>query len=144
MKRLSRSFYQNQNRETTIETNIITKSCARKLLLHISLDPGQEMSDFGEYSRLTATFPRSPRNNPDDIILTRFGFGRADQRTARIAHTGRVTVRAKSDHAGPNASRPTGLQRRVRQNSALKLLKRIGHSSWRVDQAPTWKGSTGK
>jgi len=105
----------------------------------MSLDPGEEVGNFGEDSRLSLAGAGSPGNNSDNVELSGLGFGWADERAAGISHASRGVVGTESDHTRLNHIGPTGLQVGIGPDLALKLLELVGHVSWWSDKTPTGK-----
>ena len=103
----------------------------------MSLDPGEEVSNFGEDSGLSLAGAGSPGNNSDNVELSGLRFGWADERSAGISHASRGVVGTESDHTRLNHIGPTGLQVGIRPDLALKLLKLVGHVSWWSDKTPS-------
>jgi len=104
--------------------------------LHVGRDPRKEVSDFGEDARGSGASASAPGHDPDDVKLAGFGFGGADERSAGVAHAGRVVIGSESDHAGIDHVGPTGLQVRILPDLSLELLKSVGHVSRGLDQTP--------
>ena len=103
----------------------------------MSLDPGEEVSNFGEDSGLSLAGAGSPGNNSDNVELSGLRFGWADERSAGISHASRGVVGTESDHTRLNHIGPTGLQVGIRPDLALELLKLVGHVSWWSDKTPS-------
>jgi len=119
------------------DKTIVTKSLSN--LLHIGVNPVEEVSDFSKDSGLILTSSGAPRHDANDVILTGFRFGRTDQRTARVTHAGRLAVGAEADHAGPNHVRPTSLQVGIGPDLALQLLELVGAAAGWVHETPARK-----
>jgi len=122
---------------THTDKTVVTKPPSN--LLHIGVDPVEEVSDFGKNSGLILTSSGTPRHDANDVILTGFRFGRTDQRTARVTHAGRLAVGAEADHTGPNHVWPTSLQVGVGPDLALQLLQLVGAAAGWVHQTPARK-----
>ena len=115
---------------------------SRTTLLHISLNPVEEVSDFSEDSWLILASSGSPRHDSDDIVLSGSGLGRADQGSTRVTHAGGLTVGSEANHAWPDHVGPTGLQVGILPDAAGELLELIGSAARRFDESPAWEGET--
>ena len=108
----------------------------------MSLDPGEEVSNFGEDSGLSLAGAGSPGNNSDNVELSGLRFGWADERSAGISHASRGVVGTESDHTRLNHIGPTGLQVGILPDAAGELLELIGSAARRFDESPAWEGET--